>query len=92
MLRNIHNNNRYQFNSLFYVHHFSTVQWTGTRLRSSLEPRTRVHVTRSFRKRSDIFYGASKDPSHEWSYEHLSIVIGKVGPASYGHSVSADDD
>ena len=66
-----------------YGAHFSTVQWTGTRLRSSLEPRTRVHVTRTFGKRSDIFYGASKDPSHEWSYKHQSIVIGKLGPALY---------
>ena len=55
-------------------------QWTDTSLQTSLEQSTRVHVKRSFRKRSKEIYEGSQDPSLEWSYELGSIVIGKRGP------------
>ena len=40
----------------------------------------RVHVKRSFGKRSKEIIDGSKDPSREWSYERRSIDIGKRGP------------
>ena len=41
----------------------------------------RVHVKRSFGKRSKEIIDGSKDPSFEPSYERRSIDIGKRGPA-----------
>ena len=40
----------------------------------------RVHVKRSFGKRSKEMIDGSKDPSFEPSYERRSIDIGKRGP------------
>ena len=77
------------FNTIFLRHscvspsygaHFSTVSVDSYNPTTSWVQRMRVHVKRSFGKRSKEIDDGSQDPSGEWSYERRSIVIGKRGP------------